>query len=251
MRVLIVEDDKAVAGFLRKSFEAEHYEVETASDGRQALALLSGAQYDLLVLDLNLPEMDGLEVLRSVRAHNGEMPVLALTSRREVEARVKALDLGADDYLPKPFAFSELAARARALLRRRGTPMDVVLTVEDLEFNRVGRQVKRGDRIIELTPKELALLEYLMQNAGQCVTRAMILDHVWKLAPDSMTNVVDVYINYLRKKVDDGYAIPLIHTIRGSGYWIGRKDAAQDSGVPDGEGTEQGSVHDQSKSHPA
>lgn len=251
MRLLIVEDEKPVAGFLQKSFEAEHYEVDAALDGRQAQALLAERQYDLVVLDLNLPEIDGLEILKFLRARNRELPVLALTSRREVEERVKALDLGADDYLPKPFAFSELAARARALLRRSGAPVDAILRVEDLEFNRVERQVRRGTKPVELTPKELALLEFLMQNAGQCVTRAMILDQVWKLSLDTMTNVVDVYINYLRKKIDDGFEVPLIHTIRGSGYWIGRKEASPQAEEPGGEGGERDATHTKHKTLPA
>ncbi len=238
MRILIVEDEKPVAGFLQKSFEAEHYEVDVALDGRQALALLGERQYNLVVLDLNLPEISGLEVLKSVRTRSQGLPVLALTSRREVEERVKALDLGADDYLPKPFAFSELAARTRALLRRSGAPVDVILRVEDLEFNRVERQVRRGEKPIELTPKELAPLEFLMQNAGQCVTRAMILDQGWKLSVDTMTNVVDVYINHLRKKIDEGFGVPLIHTIRGSGYWMGRKEASPQADQSKGENGE-------------
>jgi two-component system copper resistance phosphate regulon response regulator CusR len=221
MRVLIVEDDEPVSRFLQRGLEAEHYTAEIVADGDRARALTEQREYDLVILDLNLPGVDGLEVLKHLRAKRGSVPVLALTSRREVEDRVKTLDLGADDYLAKPFAFAELSARVRALMRRAARPADVVLRVEDLELNRVERTVKRGNKTIELTPKELGLLEYLMLNAGRCLTRTMILQNVWKMNSESVTNVVDVYVNYLRKKIDEGFDRKLIHTVRGAGYQIG------------------------------
>ena len=232
MRMLIVEDDEPVLTFLRRSFESEHYTVDIATDGREAQSMADARQYDAVILDLNLPHVDGLEVLKHLRQGSPSLPVLVLSSRREVEDRVLTLDRGADDYLSKPFAFSELSARIRALLRRKGEGSEPVLRVGDLTLHRVERTARRGTLQIDLTPKELALLEYLMQNAGQCVTRGMIIERVWKLAPDTVSNVVDVYINYLRKKIDGGSHVRLIHTLRGSGYLMGVK--AQCSG-PDGE----------------
>ena len=223
MRLLIVDDDEPVLTFLRRGLEAERYGVDTALDAQAAEVLMKTQDYDLVVLDLNLPTTDGIEVLRRLRSRDGSAPVLILSSRREVEERVRALDFGADDYLPKPFALSELCARVRALLRRSKGTCEPVLRVDDLELDRVDRAAHRGDRQIELTPKELALLEYLMQNAGRCVSRSQIIEHVWKLAPDTVSNVVDVYINYLRKKIDEGAPVRLIHTQRGSGYLMGAK----------------------------
>jgi two-component system, OmpR family, copper resistance phosphate regulon response regulator CusR len=224
MRVLIVEDDEALSQFLRKSLAASHYEADVAADGERARELVEQQEYDLVILDLNLPKADGLEVLRHIRARNTALPVVALTARREVQDRVKALDLGADDYLAKPFAFAELSARVRALLRRSQQPAGQVLRVEDLELNRVERRVSRSGTQIDLTPKEIALLEYLMQNEGRCVTRTMIIENVWKMHSDTITNVVDVYVNYLRKKVDEGFEPKLIHTVRGAGYRLGLRD---------------------------
>jgi two-component system copper resistance phosphate regulon response regulator CusR len=221
MRVLVVEDDKPVASFLRKGLEAENYAVDVAGDGKEAVLMADAYDYDLIMLDLGLPESDGIEVLKHVRATKASTPVLVLTGRSRVEDRVKGLDVGADDYLTKPFSYSELSARIRALLRRGSRAPDSCLHVADLEINRIERTVKRGDRKIELTPKEFALLEYLMRNAGRRVTRAMIIEHVWNLSFDTMTNVVDVYINYLRRKVDEGYEVKLIRTIRGVGYQLG------------------------------
>ena len=223
MRMLIVEDDEALSHFLRKSFEAARYEADVAPDGERARELVEQNEYGLVILDLGLPKADGLEILQHIRARNSNLPVVALTARREVEERVKALDLGADDYLLKPFAFAELSARVRALLRRVHQPSSEVLRVEDLEFNRMERRVTRAGKAIDLTPKEIALLEYLMQNGGRAVSRAMIIENVWKMHSDTVTNVVDVYINYLRKKIDDGCEPKLIQTVRGSGYRIGLK----------------------------
>jgi two-component system, OmpR family, copper resistance phosphate regulon response regulator CusR len=223
MRVLIAEDDKPVASFVQKGLEAEQYAVDIAQDGDEAQFMVNQFEYDLAVLDLTLPRIDGLDVLKHIRDSKPTMPVLILTGRNRVEDRVKGLDLGADDYLTKPFSFSELSARVRALLRRSSMPAEVVLRVADLALNRVERSVKRGDKAIEMTPKEFALLEYLMRNVGRCVTRAMIIEHVWNLSFDTMTNVVDVYINYVRKKVDQDFEVKLIHTVRGVGYQIGEE----------------------------
>lgn len=224
MRILVAEDDTALASFVRKGLEAEQYAVDCAEDGIAAGAMARQQDYDLLILDLNLPGSSGMEVLAGLRAEKPNVPVLVLTARSGVEDRVKVLDLGADDYLTKPFSFSELSARVRALLRRSQQPSEAILRIEDLELNRVGRKVTRGGQAIELTPKEFALLEYLMLNAPRRVTRAMIMEHVWNLSFDTMTNVVDVYINYLRKKLDGGHAHKLIHTIRGVGYRLGAEE---------------------------
>jgi two-component system copper resistance phosphate regulon response regulator CusR len=218
MRILIAEDDASLASFVRRGLEAEHYAVDTTADGEQARAMASEFDFDLVVLDLGLPRLDGVSVLRSVRTRKPSMPILVLTGRTRVEERVQCLDLGADDFLGKPFSFSELSARIRALLRRSRLPVESVLTVEDLKLDRVERRVERAGRRVELTSKEFALLEYMMRNAGRRVTRAMIIEHVWNLSFDTCTNVVDVYVNYLRRKIDDGFALRLIHTIRGVGY---------------------------------
>ncbi len=220
MRILIAEDDAPLAGFLRKGLEAEHYSVDVAADGEVARDLAVAYDYDLMVLDLTLPKRDGLAVLNDVRNAKENVPILVLTGRSRVEDRVSTLDRGADDYVTKPFSFSELSARVRALLRRGKLPQQVTLQVDDLVLDRIEHKVERGGRRIELTSKEFALLEYLMRNAGRCITRAMIIEHVWNISFDTTTNVVDVYINYLRKKVDENAPKKLIHTIRGSGYLL-------------------------------
>ena len=221
MRILVVEDDTPLATFVRKGLEAEHYAVDTASDGEQARCMALESDYDLLILDLNLPKLDGIEVLRSIRARKVSLPVLVLTARSRIEDRVQALDSGADDCLNKPFSFTELSARVRALLRRGPRTVETLLQVADLELDRVERKVKRGGKHIDLTSKEFALLEYLLRNAGRRVTRTMIIEHVWNLSFDTSTNIVDVYVNYLRRKVDDGFTPRLIHTVRGVGYELG------------------------------
>src|SRR5581483_8644679 len=205
MRILVVEDDSPLASFVHKGLEAEHYAVDVAADGEQARQMALESDYDLMVLDLNLPRLDGISVLRSLRP-------------RKPSLRVLVLDSGADDYLIKPFSFIELAARVRALLRRRPGTAGTVLRVGDLELDRSSRRVERAGRRVELTSKEFALLEYLMRNSGRCVTRAMIVEHVWNLSFDTSTNIVDVYINYLRKKIDGEHTPHLIHTVRGVGY---------------------------------
>jgi DNA-binding response OmpR family regulator/flagellar motor protein MotB len=202
MRVLIAEDDEALARFVRQGLEGEHYAVDVVADGEQARVAAADNDYDVVILDLNLPKLDGVNVLRQVRLKKPSLPVLVLTQRTRVEDRVQCLDLGADDYLGKPFSFSELSARIRALVRRSHLPSESVLAVADLKLDRVERRVERAGRRIELTTREFSLLEYLMRNAGRKVTRSMIIEHVWNLTFDTTTNVVDVYINYASAQVD-------------------------------------------------
>ena len=218
MHILVVEDDASLASLLRRGLEAEHYAVDVASDGDDARWLASENDFDLMILDLNLPKLDGIAVLHAVRPQNPSLPVLVVTGRSRIEDRVHSLDCGADDCLTKPFSYTELSARVRALLRRHPVTSEAVLKIADLELNRVERRVKRAGKRIELTSKEYGLLEYLLRNAGHRVTRAMIVEHVWNLSFDTGTNVVDVYINYLRKKIDAGFTPKLIHTVRGVGY---------------------------------
>jgi DNA-binding response OmpR family regulator len=221
MRILIAEDDGPLALFLAKNFAAEDHVADVAENGEEALKRLSEGGYDLLVLDLNLPVMGGHQVLKKIRSNDPDLAILILTATDHVSERVACLDAGADDYLIKPFSFSELSARVRALQRRKCSPAYAVLKIDDLEMDCLRRTVHRAGRPIELTPKEFSLLEYFMRNAGRCITRNMIIEFVWKLSPDTMTNVVDVYVNYLRKKIDDGAKHRLIHTVRGVGYEFG------------------------------
>jgi two-component system copper resistance phosphate regulon response regulator CusR len=223
MRILVVEDDAPLAVFLRKGLESEDYGVDVAADGNIATVMAMQSQYDLVILDLNLPQIDGTRVLDMLREHDKSLPVLVLTARNRVEDRVKVLDLGADDYLIKPFSYHELSARIRAVLRRKSSGGESKLKCHDLEVDRVDRSVARAGKRIDLTSKEYALLEYLLRHNGQPVTRVMIIENVWNLSQETMTNVVDVYINYLRKKVDEGHEVKLIHTIRGVGYSMGTK----------------------------
>jgi two-component system copper resistance phosphate regulon response regulator CusR len=218
MRILVAESDVALGLFLEREFRAENYAVDLAGDANEAKTLARERHYDAALLDLNLPQPEGLEMLRSVRSAQEQLPILILTTRGSAEERVQLLDLGADDLVVKPFAFSELSARVRAILRRGGHYPQTVLRVEDLELSRIDRSVKRAGKKLRLTPKEFALLEYLMRNSGQRVTRMEIIQHVWNLSFDTMTNVVDVYINYLRKKVDAPCEHKLIRTVRGVGY---------------------------------
>lgn len=226
MRVLIAEDDPALASFVRKGLEAEHYAVDVSHDGEQVRTLVTDLDYDVVILELNLSGMNGVSILRYLRTRKPSLPILVLTSRSKVEDRVECLDLGADDYMAKPFSFSELSARIRALLRRSHLPAASVLSINDLKLDRVERRVERAGRRIDLTSKEFGLLEYLMLNAGRRVTRAMIIEHVWNLSFDTCTNIVDVYVNYLRRKIDDNFGRRLIHTVRGVGYELGARSEA-------------------------
>jgi two-component system copper resistance phosphate regulon response regulator CusR len=197
MRILMAEDDAALAKFVSQGLEAEHYQVDVHADGELARAAANEFDYALVILDLNLPKLDGVSILRQLRLKKPTVPVLVLTQRTRVEDRVQCLDTGADDYLAKPFSYSELSARIRALLRRSHLPSESVLVIDDLKLDRVEHRVERAGRRIELTSKEFALLEYLMRSPGRPASRAMIIEHVWNLTFDTTTNVVDVYINYL------------------------------------------------------
>ncbi|HEY0703387.1 MAG TPA: response regulator [Candidatus Acidoferrales bacterium] len=202
MRLLIAETDPSLAAFLNNGFGAEHYAVDLTHDSDQAKSLIQENEYDAAILDLNLPQADGMEVLQHFRSKREQLPILILTGRNRPEERVQALDLGADDLLLKPFSFAELSARVRALLRRGARGPEAILRMDNLELNRVEHAVRRGGRPIELTPKEFGLLEYLMRNAGQRVSRAQIIESVWNLSHDTMTNIVDVYVNYASSQVD-------------------------------------------------
>jgi two-component system, OmpR family, copper resistance phosphate regulon response regulator CusR len=221
MRILVAEDDAPFAEFLRQRLQQEQFAVHMVSSGAEAEQQASDQAYDLVLLDLNLPEAGGLDVLRGIRSKRPDVPVVMVTAASLVEERVRGLDAGADDYVAKPFAFAELAARIRAVLRRGSRPARSILQIEDLEVDRVSHSVRRGSHTIDLSPKEFALLEFLMRHEGRPVSRTAIVEQVWKLNFGTMTNVVDVYINYLRRKVDSGYDRALIRTIRGVGYQIG------------------------------
>ena len=220
MRVLVVEDDRAIQEFLARGLREAGYQVDLAADGRAGEALALEGIHDALVVDLNLPDMDGLDLIARCRSQGNAAPVLILSARRSVDDRVKGLEHGGDDYLTKPFALAELLARLRNLLRR-GTSVQAEsnrLHVADLHLDLLRREARRGDQLLQLTPQEFSLLEYLCRNAGRVVTRTMILDHVWRMRIDPATNVVDVHIYRLRSKVDHDTSRPLIHTIRGVGY---------------------------------
>jgi heavy metal response regulator len=218
MRLLVVEDEKKVARFVKKGLEEEGYAVDVAPDGEEGLGMALDGVHDLIILDIHLPRMDGLGVLQELRKKKVATPVLLLTVRAAIEDKVLGLDAGADDYLTKPFAFQELLARVRALLRRRADAEAPVLQVGDLTLDPARRLASRGGEKIDLTPKEFALLAYFMRNSGRVLTRTMISEHVWDYDFDTMTNVIDVYVNYLRKKIDAGREPKLIHTMRGAGY---------------------------------
>jgi heavy metal response regulator len=218
MRILVIEDEKKVANFIKKGLEEEHYAVDNAYDGESGLYMSEVNEYDLIILDLMIPKIDGLEVLKRIRKNRNNVPVLVLTARDTVEDIVRGLDSGCDDYLTKPFEFLEFLARIRALLRREKIDKEPILKIADLTLSLVTHKVMRREKEIELTGKEYALLEYFMRNPDKVLTRTMISEHVWDYHFDSMTNVVDVYVNYLRKKIDKGIEPKLIHTIRGVGY---------------------------------
>ena len=220
MRILLVEDEPKVSGFVERGLTAERYAVDVVGDGRDGLEMAETYPYDLIILDLMLPTIDGKEVLQRIRRHDTCVPILVLTARDTVEDKVLLFESGADDYLTKPFAFAELLVRTKALLRRGPVNRSSTLTVGDLELDRLTQQVKRGGKRIELTVKEYSLLEYLMQNVERVLSRNMIIEHVWDQSFDGITNIVDVYVRHLRAKVDDGHDIKLIRTVRGAGYMI-------------------------------
>jgi DNA-binding response OmpR family regulator len=224
VRILVVEDERKVASFIRQGLAEEGHTVEVAADGETALDLVeAGPPYDLIVLDLMLPKVDGFAILKAVRGQRVTTPVLVLTARDSVADKVRGLDLGADDYLTKPFSFDEFLARVRALLRR-GAAAVPVLAVADLTLDPSTREVRRGGRRITLTVREHALLEYFMRSAGRVLTRPMLAEHVWGLDFDPESNIVDVYVGYLRRKIDGAGETRLLHTVRGAGYVL-RADA--------------------------
>jgi len=218
MRILVVEDERKVANFLQQGLQEEHYTVDVANDGEEGAAMALAQSFDLIVLDLLLPKKDGVTIVRELRAKQITTPVLMLTAKSSVDNRVEGLDAGADDYLTKPFAFAELLARVRSLLRRGTAEKSTLLKVADLQLDTVTHKARRGEKEIELTGKEYALLEYFMRNVNRVLTRTLISEHIWNYNFDTGTNVVDVYINHLRSKVDDGFEKKLLHTVRGVGY---------------------------------
>jgi DNA-binding response OmpR family regulator len=223
VRILVIEDEKRIADFLCRGLEGAGYAVDAAPTGSAALDNIHSTDYDLVVLDLGLPDMDGLHVLEKVRNRKIGPPVLILSARGTLDDRVKGLELGADDYLIKPFAFVELLARVRALLRR-GQPAPEKLQVSDLTLDCIRRKVTRGAETIDLAPKEFGILEYMMRNRGRPLSRTMIVEHVWDMDYDGLTNIVDVYIRHLRSKIDDRFPQKLIQTVRGIGYMIEAPD---------------------------
>jgi two-component system copper resistance phosphate regulon response regulator CusR len=227
MRILLIEDEKRIADFIARGLEEVGYSVDAAANGQAGLSRLSDVVYDLIILDLMLPDMDGLSVLEKIRNRETSQPVLILSARTSLDDRVKGLDLGADDYLVKPFAFVELLARVRALLRR-GQALPERLQVADLVLDCIRRKVSRAGVGIELAPKEFSILEYLMRNKGRALSRTMIVEHVWEMDYTGLTNIVDVYIRHLRGKIDDEWPQKLIRTVRGIGYVI---DGPEENGA--------------------
>ncbi|GFE56904.1 DNA-binding response regulator [Geobacter sp. AOG1] len=224
MKILVVEDEKKVSSFIKRGLEEEKYDVDIANDGEEGLRMALEKAYDLIVLDWMLPKRDGLSVVREMRGRSTMTPVLMLTAKDSVEDIVAGLDSGSDDYLTKPFAFAELLARVRALLRRSEMDRGAELRFADLRIDPVTHKVWRSEKEIDLTAKEYALLEYFMRNPNQVLTRTMIADHVWDYTFDSFTNIIDVYVNYLRKKIDRDADKKLIHTVRGVGYILKEED---------------------------
>lgn len=226
MKILVVEDEKRIAELIARGLENAGYEVDCADEGTKALEMTLTRDYDLIILDLLLPDIDGLKVLERLRNRKACPPILILSALGAVDDRVKGLERGADDYLAKPFSFNELLARVRALLRR-GQPQRERLQVGDLVVDVTRRKVTRGGQPIELAPKEFSVLEFLVRNAGKPLTRTAIVEHVWEMDYDGLTNIVDVYIRHLRSKIDDRWPEKLIHTVRGVGYMIDARPKAE------------------------
>lgn len=226
MRILVIEDEPKVSALVKRGLTAERYAVDVSADGREGLEYTEAYPYDLIMLDLMLPTMSGVEVLQRIRRTNQYVPILVLTARDSVDDKVKLFDCGADDYLTKPFAFAELLVRAKALLRRGPVNRSSTLRIGDLELDRLTQQVKRRGKRVELTAKEYALLEYLMQNPDRVLSRNMIIEHVWDQSFDGITNIVDVYVRHLRSKIDEEDDHKMIRTVRGTGYMIRSESAA-------------------------
>ena len=220
MRILLVEDEAKVSRAVTVGLKAEHYAVDSARDGREGLELAIVNPYDLLIVDLMLPELNGTELIRRVRAKNPDVPILVLTARDALADKVTNFESGADDYMTKPFAFAELLVRVKALLRRGAVNRSNIVQIADLTIDRVTHQVQRAGATIKLTSKEYGLLEYLAIHAGRVLSRTMIMEHVWDESFESLTNIVDVYVRQLRVKIDEPFSQKLIHTIRGSGYTL-------------------------------
>lgn len=220
MRILVVEDEKKVAGFIQRGLEEEGYSVDVAYDGEEGVQKAEAQAFDVILMDIMLPKKDGLAAIKELREKQIHTPVLCLTARDSVDDKVTGLDIGADDYLAKPFAFAELVARCRALIRRGSADRGAEIYFADLRLDPVAHKVWRSDTEIELTSKEYALMEYFMRHPNQPLTRAMIAENVWDYTFDSFTNIIDVYVNYLRNKIDRDYDKKLIHTVRGQGYML-------------------------------
>lgn len=221
MRILVVEDEHKIANSIKKGLEQESYAVDTAYTGNDGYDLASSENYDLLILDVMLPEISGIEITKKLREENIHTPILMLTARGQLSDKVEGLNSGADDYLTKPFAFEELLARVKAISRRPKNSKGSTYTVSDLSLNTLTYEVRRGEKKINLSSKEFSLLEYLMRNANQVLSKEQIIEHVWDYDADVLPNTVEVFVGYLRNKVDKGFSKPLIHTLRGFGYRIG------------------------------
>ena len=218
MRLLVVEDEKKLNELITKKLEKEYYGVDSCFDGEEAVRYVEGTEYDAIILDIMLPKLDGFEVIKRIRAKKNKVPILLLTARDNIDDKVKGLDYGADDYLVKPFIFEELMARIRVLLRRNSGNADNIITIANLKVDLDAKTVFRDDVLIKLSGREYSILEYLIRNKGKILPRERIEDHIWNYEYEGGTNVIDVYIRYLRKKIDDGYTPKLIHTVRGLGY---------------------------------
>jgi len=223
LRILVIEDEPSLLKIISKRLKEEGYSVDIAKDGREGDSFINSIEYDCVILDIMLPMVDGLTLLRKLRAKKRATPVLLLTARDSIDDKVIGLDSGADDYLTKPFSFDELLARIRVLIRRKTDTKETVLSIGDLSLDTISREVKREDKIIELTSKEYSILEYFLRNKNRVLTKAQIAEHVWNYDFEFSSNIVEVYVRYLRRKIDDQYDTKLIHTIRGGGYVIRKK----------------------------